>query len=91
MAKVKELLEEEHITQHSCVMVRSPQANNVLERKHPTTGNMICTFEVQDREVDKKDPWSGILAAARFAIKRKQHMLCRAQHLHNWYLAEMPC
>jgi hypothetical protein len=26
---------------------------------------MICTFEVQDRELDESDPWSGILAAMK--------------------------
>jgi hypothetical protein len=47
--------------EHDIVMQRS-EMNSILERTQQSAGSMIHTFEVQDREVDKKDPWSGILA-----------------------------
>ena len=43
--------------------------NAVLERIHQALGNIIWTFNISDQTyVDKKDPWTGILDAAAFAI-----------------------
>jgi hypothetical protein len=43
---------------------------SILDRTHQTTGN---TFEIQDRELDELDPWSGILSAAMLATRATSH------------------
>ena len=40
----------------------------VLERIHQVLGNLVRTFNIQQTYVDKNYPWTGILAAAAFAI-----------------------
>ena len=48
---------------------KNPQANAIIERIHQTIGNVIRTFQVQqDKYLDEKDPWGGILAATMFAV-----------------------
>ena len=42
--------------------------NTILERIHQFLGNLVHTFNIQQTHVDKNDPWTGILAAAAFAI-----------------------
>ena len=49
-------------------MVKNPRANYV-ERIHQTLGNMIRTHELENRDFDKHDPWSGILASCAWAIR----------------------
>jgi len=42
------------------ITVRNPQANSILERIHQTFGNMMRTFELEEIDLPRKDPWSGI-------------------------------
>eukprot|EP00957_Ditylum_brightwellii_P153331 11669436-Ditylum_brightwellii.AAC.1 len=58
--------------------VRNPQANSITERIHWTIGNMIRTFEVHSTDIDKKDPWTGILSAVRFATRATIHTTMQA-------------
>jgi len=79
--------------------VRNPQANAVLERVHQTLGNIIRTFELQDKYLDEEDPWAGILSAAAFALRSTYHttlqaspgqlvfgrdMMLNIKHIANW-------
>ena len=43
-------------------------SNAILERIHEVLGNLVQTCNITEIYVDKDDPWSGILAAASFAI-----------------------
>ena len=43
-------------------------SNAILERIHQVLGNLVQTSNVQQTYVNKNDPWTGILAAAAFAI-----------------------
>ena len=43
--------------------------NAVLERIHHVIGNLVRTFNISQTQVDKNYPWTGILAAAAFAIR----------------------
>jgi transposase InsO family protein len=58
--------------------VRNPQANAILERVHQTLGNIIRTFELQDKYLDEEDPWAGILSAAAFALRSTYHTTLQA-------------
>ena len=43
-------------------------SNAILERIHQAQGNLLQTCNITQTYVDKHYPWSGILAAASFAI-----------------------
>jgi hypothetical protein len=59
--------------------VRNPQeVNIILERTPQTMGNIIHTFEIEDRKLDESDPWSGILSAAIFAARATAHSTLNA-------------
>ena len=61
------------------ITTRNPQANAIVERVHQTLGNLIRSFELQDNPyLDTDDPWSGILAAAAFAMCSTYHTTLRA-------------
>ena len=81
------------------ITVRNPQANAVLERVHQTLGNIVRTFELEDKYLDEDDPWAGILSAAAFAIRSTYHttlqaspgqlvfgrdMIFNIKHVANW-------
>jgi transposase InsO family protein len=58
------------------ITTRNPQANAIIERIHQTLGNILRTFEYD--ELDESDPWSGILAAASFAVRATYHTTTQA-------------
>ena len=53
--------------------VRNPQANAVVERVHQTIGNIICTFNIHQTDLDNENPWEGILSSTMFAIRSTVH------------------
>ena len=57
---------------------RNPQANSILERSHQTIGNIIRTFQLQDQQLDRKNPWKPILAATMFAMRATYHTTLKA-------------
>ena len=50
------------------ISVRNPQANITVERVHQTIRNIICTFTIQQKELDNENPWEGILSSTMLAI-----------------------
>ena len=72
------LIKEEYGIKARQASKRNPQANAILERVHATLGNMIKTFEVQDRDMDEEDPWIGILSAVAWAICSTYHTTMQA-------------
>ena len=51
------------------ISVRNPQANAIVERVHQTIGNIICTFKIQETDLDNENPWEEILSSTMFAIR----------------------
>jgi hypothetical protein len=52
------------------ILMRNPQANAIVESAHQTLGNLIRSFQLQDKPYyDPDDPWGGILAAVAFALR----------------------
>ena len=43
-------------------------SNVVLKRIHQVIGNLVRIFNISQTYVDKNDPWTGILSAAKFVI-----------------------
>ena len=51
----------------------NPQANGIIERVHQVLNDALRTFELEERELDGKDPWTPFLQAACFAIRSTFH------------------
>eukprot|EP00957_Ditylum_brightwellii_P157818 12012194-Ditylum_brightwellii.AAC.1 len=60
------------------ITARDPQANGIVERIHQTIGNMLRTFRVHSTELDKEDPWLGILGEVMLATRATIHSTSRA-------------
>ena len=56
------------------ISMQNPQANAIVKRTHQMLGNLIRSFKLQDNlYLDSDDLWSGILAAASFAMCSTYH------------------
>jgi transposase InsO family protein len=73
MAEFARMVTNDYGLKRRPISTRNPQANAILERVHQTIGNCIRTFQVAENYLDEDDPWSGILAATRFAIRATYH------------------
>jgi hypothetical protein len=73
MAEFADMVTKDYGLKRKPTTTRNPQANSILERAHQTIGNTIRTFQVTDGYLDEDDPWSGILAATRFALRATYH------------------
>jgi hypothetical protein len=59
--------------------MRNLQVNAIVERAHQTLGNLIRSFQLQDKPYyDLDDPWGGILAAIAFALRSTYHTTLHA-------------
>jgi hypothetical protein len=57
------------------ISTRNPHANAIIECAHQTLGNLIRSFQLQDKPYyDLDDPWGGILTAVAFALRSTYHM-----------------
>ena len=54
-------------------MLIHPQANAIVERVHQTIGNIICTFQIQQIDLDNENPLEGILSSSMFATRSMVH------------------
>ena len=78
MAEVHEMLTNDYGCNIDWTTTRNPQANTIVERIHQTIGNMVRTWLVDDPELDKKDPFSGLLTAVAFATWATVHSTLNA-------------
>eukprot|EP00957_Ditylum_brightwellii_P186436 14194298-Ditylum_brightwellii.AAC.1 len=63
MAEFMEMIQRDYGIPKCPITAQNPQANGIVERIYQTIGNMILIFGVHSTELDKEDPWSGILGA----------------------------
>ena len=95
----KKFVTEEYGTTVKGATVRNPQANAILERVHQVVANLVRTYDLEEYDMDDEDPWSGILAAAAFAVRSTYHttlqatpgqlvygrdMIFNIKHVANW-------
>jgi hypothetical protein len=82
------------------ILTQNPQANAIIECAHQTLGNLIRSFQLQDKPYyDPDDPWGGILAAVAFDLRSTydttlqvmpgqlifgRDMVLNIQHLTDW-------
>eukprot|EP00957_Ditylum_brightwellii_P175855 13390981-Ditylum_brightwellii.AAC.1 len=73
MTEFTKMIASDYGVKEKPITVRNPQANSIIERIHQTMGNMIRSFEVQDTNINEKDPWTGILGTVRCANRVTVH------------------
>ena len=56
----------------------NPQSNGIIERVHQVLGNIFRTMELEEEELDKKQPFEPFLAAAAYAIRSTYHTTLEA-------------
>ena len=56
----------------------NPQGNSIIERVHQVLGNMLRTFELEEQELETRDPFSSVLSAAAYAIRSTYHTTLEA-------------
>ena len=82
------------------ISTQNPQVNAIVKHAHQTLGNLIRSFQLQDKPYDDPDdPWGGILMAVAFALISMYHtalqatpgqlifdrdMVLNVQHLTDW-------
>ena len=45
----------------SPISTRNPLANSIEGRAHQAIGHIICTYKIQEMDLDNESPWEGIL------------------------------
>ena len=78
MKEVIQMIEQDYGITRRPITTRNPQANSILERSHQTIGNILCTFQVNNHELEQDDPWSEILSAVIFAMRSTVHTTTQA-------------
>mgnify|MGYP003331710574 CR=1 FL=1 len=78
MAEFSKMVCNDYGVTKRSITTQNPQANGIIERIHQTIGNMIQTFCIHKTDLDKEDPWSGILGAVMFATRYTIHSKNRA-------------
>jgi hypothetical protein len=78
MGEFAKMIENDCGIKHRGAAVCNPQANTINERVHQTLGNIIRTFQVQDKDLTTENPWGGILSAAMFALCATYHTTLQA-------------
>jgi hypothetical protein len=58
----------------------NPQGNSIIERIHQVMGNMLRSFELEERELDIDDPWNESLQACSFDIISTFHTTLQARN-----------
>ena len=64
----KSLIETEYRITAKPSTSGNPMSNTVLERIHQVLVNLVRNFNIFHTQVNKNDPWTGILAAASFVM-----------------------
>ena len=73
MAEVISLLRDNWNIKRKPITARNLQVNAILQRAHQTIGNIIHTFQSDKTELEKENPWEGILSAVIFAMQSTVH------------------
>ena len=62
----------------TCISIKNPQANAIVERIHQVVGSMLKTNDLVNRIFDAIDPWGNILADIAYAIRCSYHSTLQA-------------
>ena len=56
MKEVLQMIEQDYEITRLPITTQNPQANSILKRSHQTIGNILCTFQVNNQELEQDDP-----------------------------------
>jgi hypothetical protein len=56
----------------------TPQRNSIVERIPQVRGNILRSFELEERELDPDDPWNELLHACAFGVRSTFHTTLQA-------------
>ncbi len=56
----------------------NPQGNSILERVHQVLGNSLRTFELENQDLPKENPFEPFLTATAYAIRSTYHTTLQA-------------
>jgi hypothetical protein len=56
----------------------TPRGNSIIERIHQFTGNILRSFELEERELDPDGPWNEFLQACAFGVRSTCHTTLQA-------------
>ena len=76
MAKFAKMCHNDYGLKNKTITTRKPQSNAIIKQIHQTIGNIIRTFDVAN--IINNDPWSGILTATMFAVRKTYHTTLQA-------------
>ena len=76
MAEFAKICQNDSGLKRKPITTRNPQSNAIIERIHQTIRNIIRTFDVSN--IVNHNPWSGILAATMFALRKTYHTTLQA-------------
>ena len=62
-------IENEYVIKNKCETMANRQANPILERIHQVIASLVRKFYLQNRYLDKEDPWVGILVDTDFVVQ----------------------
>ena len=68
LAEFKTMMANDYGIPCNSIRSRNSQANTIVERAHQTIGNMICTLNIQQLDIDNENPWEGIHSSIMFTI-----------------------
>ena len=72
-ADVKIMISNDYGIQCNSISTRYPQASVIAARVHQTICNIICTFKIQDLDLEDDDAWEEDLASTMFTIRSTVH------------------
>ena len=56
LAKFKTMMENDYRIPCNSISIRNPEVNAIVGRVRQTIGNIICTFKIQEMDLDNEKP-----------------------------------
>ena len=83
LAELKSMMANDYRIPCNSISTTNPQFNTIVERVHQTMVNIICTFIIQEMDLDNESPWEGIFSCTMFTIWSMVHttMQCTPSQL----------
>ena len=73
MEEYTKMIEKNYGIKKKPITTSNPQENGILEILHQNLENMIKSIRLHDTELDKEEPWTGILGAVMFTTRVTMH------------------
>ena len=76
---------------HRATAARNPQANAITKRIHQVPGNLLRIFDLDEVDLDERNPWDEYLAETTFAIRSTvTNTICFTSSACMWKGYDLP-